>query len=147
MSARIRGQEVTIRIAVDGQIQDGSFFKVEDFEIAPRADIKETDFLGEDETDLDFQHHGFDFRFSVHHQDQKVLDFLSTIISRHEDHLRHPEITMTVIYDYREPSAEPQFEEYHSMFLRPTSTGFKGRKEYVTSDFEGKCKKRSQLAA
>jgi len=145
MSARTRGQEATVRVAVDGQIQPGSFFKVNDFTVTPRTDLVEKDYLGELETDIDIQHHGFDFAWSVDNQDELPLNFLSDIVDREQNQERHPDITITVIYAYREAGAVNQAEVYHDVFLKVAEQGFAGRKEYLTTGFEGKCKKRSQI--
>lgn len=147
MSARIRGEEVTIRITVDGKSQEGSFFKATEWTVRPRQEIVEDDFLGELETDLDFQHHGFDFSFTVQNQDDKALNYLSTIIEREVQHLRHPDIVVTVLYSYREPGATDRVEVYHDAFLKVSELGFKGRKERLTTGFEGKCKKRELINA
>lgn len=147
MSARIRGQEITVRIAVDGQVQEGSFFKVTEFSTTPRADITEESFLGELEDDLDFQHHGFDFSFSIQNEDARPLEFLSSLIDREQDALPHPDITITVIYNYRDSNVQDRVEVYHDVFLKVNEQSFGGRKEYVTTSFEGKAKRRSLLTA
>lgn len=147
MSLRIRGQEVTIRVAVDGEVQDGSFIKITDFTVTPRTDLNEESFLGELEDDLDIQHHGFDFGWTVQKEDEKALEFLSTVIDREQNQQVHPDITITVIYAFRKPGASNRAEVYHEVFLKVNEGGFGGRKEYVTTGFEGKCKKRSLLAA
>lgn len=141
MSARIRGQETTVRVLVDGQEQAGSFFKIKDFTVTPRADLMENDYLGELESDLDFQHHGFDFSFSVDMQDASTIDFLSNIVSREQFAIAHPNITMSVIYAFRD-GTDPRIETYYGVFLKMNDTSFSGRKEYVSVSFEGKCKRR-----
>ena len=147
MSARIRGQEVDIRVAVDGQLQEGTLLKVQDFTATPRTDLTEEDFIGEPQTDLDIQHHGFDLAFTVQVQDHRAIDFLTDIVSREEQRLAHPDITITVLYGFRESDAEDRVEIYQDVFLKIGENGFPGRKEYVTTAFEGKCKKRIPLNA
>lgn len=148
MSQRIRGQEVTMRVAVDGRVQRGSFFKVTEFTVTPRTELNEDEFIGELESDIDIHHSGYDFSFSVQHQDQAILDFLTTIVGLEQSASQHPDIDITVIYAYRgEEGAANQIEVYHDVFLKVNETAFGGRKEYVTSSFEGKCKRRSQLPA
>ena len=147
MSARIRGQEATLRINVDGEIQTGTFFKVPDFTVTPRQDLPEQGFLGETEDDIDFQHHGYDFAFTVQEQDEKALNFLSEIVDREANHEQHPKITILVLYAYRANLGNNKAEVYRDVFLKIGEKGFSGRKEYVTTSFEGKCKKRSLLAA
>ena len=60
MSLRTRGQEATLRVTVDGETQDGSWFKVKDFTATPREDIIEEDYLGELESDLDYAENDVD---------------------------------------------------------------------------------------
>lgn len=147
MSARIRGQEATVRITVDGQVQRGSFFKVTDFEVTPRTDLTEEGYLGETEDDIDIQHHGFDFSFSVDNEDEGPLEFLSDIVEREADRQAHPSITVLVIYAYRKQGARNKVEVYHDCFMKLATQGFGGRKEYVKTSFEGKSKRRSLMNA
>jgi hypothetical protein len=147
MSSRIRGQEATIRVAVDGQIQAGSFFNVKDFSQTPRSDITEMDYLGQDETDLDFQHHGFDLSFSVDNEDSLTLEFLETIVTRERAHQRHPDITVMVIYAFRERGVRNKVDVFHDVFLKVGEVGAGGRKEYISTKFEGKAKRKSLLSA
>jgi hypothetical protein len=147
MSARIRGEEVTIRMSVDGALQEGSFFKAKNFTITPRIDLKEEDYLGELESDLDIQFHGYDGSFEIDVQDEKPLELLSTIVDRELQHLSHPAIVFTVIYNFRQPGARDKAVVLHGVFLKPSEQGFGGRKEYATEKFEFKCKRRELVAA
>ena len=147
MSLRIRGSEVTVRIAVDGAVLQGSMIKLQEFTATPRTDLMEEDYLGELETDLDIQHHGWDLSFTVHQQDETTLQLFETIIDRERAQQRHPDITMTVIYRFREELANNRVEVYHDVFLKITEQGFSGRKEYVSVGFEGKSKRRSLINA
>jgi len=148
MSQRIRGQEATLRLSVDGQVINGSMFKVKDFDFTPRQDIVETEFCGEDETDLDFQHHGFDVSFSVDVLDAATIDLLTKIVNRELSHLAHPTIVLTVMYTFREGALAGggRVVSYHTNFiLKQGAEGAGGRKEYVSVKYEGKCKKRDVL--
>lgn len=147
MSLKMRGQEATIRIAVDGVIQEGSMFKVIDFTATPRTEINEDDYLGEQETDLDIQHHGWDLGFTVDVLDEGVIDFVEDVISREIDHTAHPDITITVLYQFREADARAKIAVYHGVFLKCDEESFGGRKEKVKGKFSGKCKKRTVLNA
>ena len=147
MSQRIRGQEVTLRFLIDGERQEGSWFKVTEFEVTPRTDINEEDFIGEQSSDLDIQHHGFDFSFGLQIQDQRVMNFLTDIVDREANHEQHPVITMTVQTVFRTPGSIDQVETYRDVFLKLGASGFSGRKEYVTASFEGKAKRRTQFSA
>jgi hypothetical protein len=147
MSQKMRGSEATIRIAVDGVVQPGSMFKVVDFTATPRTDLHEDDYLGETETDLDIQHHGWDLGFSVDVQDAQVIELCDEIIQREIDHDVHPDITITVLYTFREPGARGKIAVYHGVFLKNDEESFGGRKEKVKGKFSGKCKRRTVLNA
>jgi len=145
MSLRIRGAEATLRITVDGESQTGSWLKVKDFKSSARQDIVETDYLGELETDLDLQHHGFDLSFSVDIQDRKVMDFLTKVVDREAIQRAHPSITINVIYAFRGNNGEPVSETFYNVILKVNETSAGGRKDYVNTSFEGKAKKRQVL--
>ena len=142
MSLRQRGIEATVRISVDGETQVGSFIKVKNLTITPRSEIVEEEYLGEDVSDLDFRHDGWDFAFEVDDQDARCIRFLDSIVSREEQHTRHPEITVTVLNRYREPGERAVAEVLYDAKLRVGERGFGGRKEYVGTKFEGKAKKK-----
>lgn len=147
MSLKMRGSEATIRIARDGVVQPGSMFKVTDFTATPRTDLVEDDYLGELETDIDIQHHGWDLGFTIDVQDEKAIELVEEIIGREQDQTSHPDITITVLYTFREPGARAKIAVYHGVFLKMDEESFGGRKEKVKGKFAGKCKKRTVLNA
>lgn len=147
MSAGIRGQEVQLKLSVDGQPLTGTFLKVEDFEATPRMDLVETDFAGERSTDLDTIMHGWDTSFTLREEDHKVIDLLTDLYTRDADALRPPVITLTALYTFREPSAEPRTEVYRQGVLKVDSRGFASRKDYVKAKLTLKFKKRDVINA
>jgi len=147
MSHKMRGQETTIRIAVNGVVREGTMFKCTDFTVTPRTDIQEDDYLGEQETDLDIQHHGYDLGFSVDTIDAEALELCDEIIQAEIAHEAHPQITVTAMYTFREPGKRGKIVVYHQVVLKEDEEGFGGRKEKVKVKFSGKCKKRTILNA
>lgn len=145
MGNRIRGQEITLRVSVNGQQQTGTWYKLTEFTRTERGEIKEEGFLGESEDDVDYQHHGWDFSFTAQVKDASALDFLSDIVAREQNAEAHPDITITVIWKFRGGDVQSRVEVFHKVVLRQPEGGFGGRKEYVTQNFEGKCKKRTQM--
>jgi hypothetical protein len=140
MSQRIRGQEATVQIIVDGDVKKGTFTKVQSFNLTPRTDIVETPFLGEVEDDLDIQHHGYDFDFEAHQLDSKAYDYLQTVVSREQDRLPHPNVNVVVTMAFRSVSEPSRTFVLESCFMKMDSLGFGGRKDYVVAKFSGKCK-------
>lgn len=148
MSERLRGLEVLVRFSVEGVLQSGTFVKITDFTITPRDELPEADYLGEDESDIDYRHDGFDFSGTVHVLDASTHAYLSTLVFNHENKLAPPNVTMTVIYGFRSGSgATPVSETYRQCRMKLDETGFSGRKEYVASKISGKCKKYSVASA
>lgn len=147
MSQKMRGQEITMRVAVDGILQEGSMFKATDFTATPRTDLVEDDYLGEQETDIDIQHHGWDLAFTVDYQDPAAIELCESILSAEADQTAHPKITITVIYTFREPGTRGKIAVYHSVFLKQDEESAGGRKEKVKGKFSGKCKTRVMLNA
>lgn len=147
MSQKMRGAELTMRISVDGIQQVGSLIKLTDFTINPRTDIVEDDYLGEKETDLDIQHHGFDGSFTIDYQDAEGLALADDIIEREINNEEHPQIVITVIYTFREPGARGKIATYFEVFMKQDEEGAGGRKEKVKGKFSFKAKRRKVMNA
>ena len=143
MSQRIRGQEATVQIIVDGDLKGGSFARVTDFSLTPRSEITETDFLGEVEADLDFAHHGYDFEFTIHEEDTKARDLLFQIVQAEADREEHPAVNVVVTFAYRTGTSSSIVLQNCYVKLDSLSVG--GRKDYVTNKFSGKCKEMAAL--
>ncbi|HUS27608.1 MAG TPA: hypothetical protein VMZ53_03845 [Kofleriaceae bacterium] len=142
MSQKMRGQELTMRIAVDGVVQPGSMFKLTDFTATPRTEIVEDDYLGEKETDLDIQHHGWDGAFNVDYEDAQAILLCEDILGRESNNEQHPRITITVIYTFRDPTVRGKIAVYRDVFLKQDEESAGGRKEKVKGKFSFKCKSR-----
>lgn len=141
MSIRIRGQEATIRLQVEGRPQTGSFLKTLDFELTPRQDLQETDFNGEAETDIDLMHHGYDFKFTAHVVDDSTIAYLRDVADRHATGQAPPRVTLVVILAYREPGARPRSIVLPASVMKVGALGSPDRKQFITHAFEGKCKR------
>ena len=142
--SRIRGQEVTIRITVDGRPQEGTWLKVKDFTVTNRTDIIEENYIGELQTDLDEMHHGFDLSFSVDMQDAEIVKFLRDSVSRQESQDGLPTVTINVLYSFRDGS-NPIGETYFDTIMVVSEQSFGGRTEYVSYSIDAKAKRRAVL--
>lgn len=151
MSTRIRGQEALISVTVDDEVAAafglagqivGSFFKVRDFTVTPRTDLTEEGFLGEAFDDIDIQHHGYDFSFTIDETDAAAINFLSLITYKESASLRPTEVGLTVSYTYRDSAVLPRSETYIGCLLKVASRTIGGRKEYIQTAIEGKAKDR-----
>jgi len=145
MSTRIRGQEVTLRVTVDGVTLAGSMLKVVDFTATPRSELTESPMLGELEDDIDIQHSGWDMSWTIHERDAVALDLMDSIIRREQDGDQHPQITITVIRAFRDPGVANRVHVYHQCILKSDSENVGGRKEYNTVPFSAKARRRSSI--
>lgn len=136
-----------MRVTVDGKLVRGSLFKVLDLKVSPDQTNEESNFLGETEADYDFQHNGFGIAWNIRNEDAAAIDLLETLIQRDRDQEAHPDIEIMVIYKFRDSSVPNVVVSYHDVFLRFGEEGFGGRKEYVVTAFEAKCKTRSRFDA
>ena len=112
-----------------------------DFSITPRDELPEADFLGEDESDIDYRHDGFDFSGSVQELDAATRQYLALLVFNHETHVAPPDVTMMVIYNYRDGTQVT--ETYRKCRMKVDEISFGGRKEYITTKLSGKCRKYS----
>jgi len=140
MSERIRGQEQTLQVIVEGQDQTGTFINVTNFKVTPRIDIIETDFVGQEETDLDEQYHGVDFDFEVQKEDAKTREFLMSIISRQKLRQRPPRVTLILHDEFRDSAETGSNLVVTHALMKPDSDGSSGRKNYAAVTFSGKGK-------
>lgn len=151
MSLKTRGEEALVTISSDvsgvATTLRGSMQKTKDFTSTPRTDIKEDDYLGELETDLDIQHHGWDLEFSVDTTDAAVMEYTDGVIAAEDEHRAHPNTTITVIYTFREPGVRGKIAVFHGVFLKQDNEQIPGRKDIIKCKFSGKCKRRELLAA
>lgn len=145
MSRRIRGQEQTLQVIVEGQDQVGTFLNVEDWAITPKVDIVETDFCGQDETDLDVQYHGVGFSFTVEEQDSKVRKFFMDLIERQKNRERPSKVIIIAHNEYRDTSDANDNLVITNAVMKPDEFGNQGRKSYSKVKFTGAGKTASDV--
>jgi hypothetical protein len=146
MSLRIRGQEITARISVDGAGVSGSMFKISSITVTPRTDLQEADYIGESESDIDVQHHGYDVTWEVDIQDAKTIDLMDDIQDRNESGSRPQDVTLVVMYKFREDNVPGRIIAYHEGMMKLDEEAAAGRKERVKNKFSAKFKTRQTLS-
>lgn len=138
-SRRLRGIETSVRVSIDGQVQNtGTWVNITEFTLTERADLNEIDYLGENTSDLDYEHHGFDFSLKADVSDDLALRYLDKIVTRQATAKAHPEIVITVLQKYR--TGATVMTVLHDCVMNPKETGFAGRKEAVTVSIDGKAR-------
>src|ERR1043166_6080178 len=102
MADRIRGQESTLQVTIDGVLQQGSFAKVENWKWSPISEIVASDFIGESESDFDPIHHGFEFSFSIHEKENSAVEqFLLGLVDQLASGATLSTVNIVIIKKYR----------------------------------------------
>lgn len=140
MSRRIRGQEQTLQVIVEGQDQVGTFLNVRNWDVTPRIDNVETDFIGQDESDLDQQYHGVDFSFTVQEEDSKARQFFDDLMARQRNRERPAKVIIIAHNEYRDSSEPGNNLVITNAIMKPDKFGTGSRKDYSEIPFSGKGK-------
>jgi hypothetical protein len=145
-SLRIRGQNATIQVIVNGRLQKGSFARVENYKLTPKIDFTPGSFLGEKLDEPDYQHHGYSFTFTLFENDSSCQDLLDDIVAREAAGSAPPNITIVVRKQYRDGGRTPgRTDVLTKVVLKPDEEGAGGRKDFVKWTWTGECQKKSKL--
>jgi hypothetical protein len=147
MASPTRGQEVTIRLARGGDPVGGSMLLVQNFTATPQQELPELEYLGETESDYDFQHNGFQLQWEIHQSDPTSIDLLEDVITDEREHRSQEPITLTVIYEFRDPSIPGRVVSYFAGKIMQGDEGFKGRKDHNSVQYTAKFRRRIVLEA
>jgi hypothetical protein len=144
-NARIKGLNVTVGLVFDGVQQAGSFSKVENFDLTPNAELRDSDFLGESESEPDYMHHGYDFKFSIHETDKSVMEVYDTMVAASAAGTTLPRVDVVVITNFVDASVTAATEVLQEAVIKVDSRSVGGRKDYVKYSISGKCKSKKLL--
>lgn len=135
-SESLKGEHHTISIIIDGVTQAGSFAKLESFDWRPDAEIKKSDFVGEESSEGDLQYNGADFSFAIQEKDAAPLQFWDSIVAKIQNGEMSPDIVVSVTKSYRDPSMIPKTIVFESAVIKLDSMSVK-RKEFTMYNFSG----------
>lgn len=81
MAQRIKGQEVFVQVVQDG-VPVASLTDIRNFEITPKLEKLEEQYLGETTKRYDEIFNGVDFKFDLHFEDAGVVAFVEAVKAR-----------------------------------------------------------------
>lgn len=137
-----KGANVTVALIIDGVQQVGSFAKCESFEESPDADIVKSSYLGQAEDDADFQHHGWDLKFTIAETDDSAARAYDKIVAAAAAGRALPSISLMVITTYPDPSKLPATDIYTGIVLKKDSRNVSGKKEMIKNTFSAFAKRK-----
>lgn len=145
MSSEIRGGEALLRFSIDGVLQSSSWTRATDFTITPKQELQEIDIIGEDETDYDLRHDGFEFSGTFLESEPSIRAYLAQTVANHEAHVAPPEVTMFLRWGFRAGNTPVQ-ETYRKCKLKIDDSTI-NRKDFIQTKFSGRAKKYSAKVA
>lgn len=143
MSQRTRGSETTVQVIIDGDLKNGSWAKILDWNIAPKQDVTETGFQGELEDDYDFSHHGFGFDMTLQELDKKLREVLLDFVAREEARAAYPDIQIVITIKHRANVTETLVLE--NVKFKFDSISSAAKKDFIQTKISGSFKKLGTL--
>jgi hypothetical protein len=141
MAQRIRGKEVTLEVVVGGVKKTGSFVTVMNYSLTPDDEVVKTQFAGQQVSELDYNHKGYDFKFEIQKQDGKALDVLRDFVAKQAANQPHPDTQIIVTEKYRTTSGTTSNTYVlRGIAMKMDEDGFGSGDEYVSSKFSGSAK-------
>jgi hypothetical protein len=147
MSARIRGKETALRLAMEGQDQEGSFLKVRNFTVSPRNELVTSKFVGEARDDGDSDFSGYDVSFEIEELDSKAEDVLDAIDAAQRANQAPPRFVITEQKLYRQVGQGAVVYVYHPVTLVCEQITDSNGSSYVGSKWKGFSPDRDKIAA
>ncbi len=135
MSQRTRGSETTVQVLIDGDLKNGSWAKVLDWNITPKQEIAETGFQGELEDDYDFSHHGYGFDMSLQELDKKLRDVLLELVAGEQARAAYPDIQIVLTIKHRAGEVETLVLE--NMKFKFDSIASAAKKDFIGTKISG----------
>ena len=145
MSSRIRGKEATLRVAVEGQDQEG-LMKVRNWSVTPDSEIVTTQFCGQPRKEADQDFHGYKLSFEVEELDRTAENIIQQCDEAQKNQLPPPRAIISTLKIYREPGKGTISHVYHPVTLNCTQSTDANGSSYISSKWEGFAPERETIA-
>jgi len=136
MASRIKGQEVEIRLVVDGVIQ-GTLTDIRSFDVTPKFEKLEEQYLGETFKRYDEIFNGVDFSMELHIEDSTVLAFMKKILERATRRVPGTKVNIKAKLNFA--NGQTPIVLLNDCFFEDVPLNFGGRSEYGQVTISGSC--------
>jgi hypothetical protein len=133
-SNRIRGQEVSVLLVVDGA-PEAALTNVQNFEITLDLEKQEEAYLGETSNRYDEMYKGLSFKMDVHNSDPGLFDFFDAVKSRAQRQTPGVQVNVKATLQY--PSGDRRRVIIQDVYFEPMGLSFGGRMEYGSTSVAG----------
>jgi len=139
MANRIKGQDVTITLANNGVVIGDLIRDVRNFELTPKFEKLEEQYLGQLTKMYDNIFHGVDFKMDLHLETARALNFIKFVKdsaqSRGPGTASAINITASLIF----PGGTTRNVQLNSCYLEDMPLTIGGRSEFVQFSISGSC--------
>lgn len=136
MGQRVKGQEVEVRIAVDG-VDQATLTDIRNFEVTPKFEKLEEQYLGNQTKRYDEIFHGVDFKMDMHFSSAKMFEFIKSVIDRAQR--RTPGTTVNIRAKLNFSDGATPIIQLNNCFFDDMPINFGGRSEYGQFTVSGSC--------
>lgn len=133
---RIKGQDVVVQMNVGGAIAGYLTQDVRNFELTPKVEKLEEQYLGQFSKRYDEIFHGVDFKFDIHVESSNVLKFMELLQSRGKGGSQNVKINITATLRFSDRSKTITLND---CFFEDVPFSFGGRSEYGQITISGSC--------
>ena len=136
MVQRIKGQETEIRIILDGQVVAALTY-IRNFEVTPKLEKIEEQYLGETTKRYDEIFNGVDFKMDLHFSDADMFNFIESVISRAQRRVPGTKVNIKAKLNFA--SGQTPIVMMNDCFFDELPISFGGRSEYGQITVSGSC--------
>jgi len=136
MASRIKGQEVEIRLVVDGAIES-TLTDIRSFEVTPKFEKLEEQYLGETTKRYDEIFNGVDFSMDLHIENEAAFKFMKKIMDRAMRRVPGTKVNIKAKLNFS--SGVTPIVILGDCFFEDVPLNFGGRSDYGQITISGSC--------
>lgn len=144
-SLRARGQEVQLRVTLNGQIQR-TFTAIENLTITPNIEMLQKGYLGDTSDRLDEIFKGCSVEWSMDPEGAEMFQLIDTIIDRASRRTAQSAVHVNVAALFNFPNGKRIRWTLADVKFGDIPVGVPGRDQFVNGKFSGKCEGKPQLS-
>lgn len=138
MAQRIKGQDVVLQV-IQNNTPVAYLSDIRNFELTPKFEKLEEQYLGQYAKKYDEIYHGVDFKFDLHVENGAVLDFIAAVKLRAQSPAANAVSTQFNISAKLNFATNAKNVTLQNCFFEDIPFNFGGRSEYGTITISGSC--------
>lgn len=136
MAQRIKGQEIEVRLIVDGVLQT-TLTDIRSFDVTPKLEKLEEQYLGETSMRYDEIFNGVDFSMDLHLEDSAAFKFMNAVLERARRRVPGTKINIKARLNFA--NGQTPIVMLEDCFFEDIPLAFGGRSDYGQITISGSC--------